>query len=114
MDRSKNQVESEKVTKKGIVLLTTLALALVMLFVFAKLGRDAVGINVEGLYKIGACYRNEEFGVTYKITHTTKGKSFANVVASDKYPSQEEYKLGAESHWSSVEPFGKLQPAACP
>lgn len=101
-------------SKKGIALATLMAGMLVMLFVFAKLGRDAVGVNIEGIYKIGQCYRNEEFGVTYKVTSTAKGRSFANVVASDKYPSQAEYKPGVETHWASVEPFGKLQPTACP
>jgi hypothetical protein len=101
-------------SKKGIVLFTFMAIVLVLIFVFAKLGRDVVGINVEGLYKIGECYGNDEFGVTYKVTNTSKGLSFATVVASDKYPSQEDYKMGAETRWSSVEPFGKLQPATCP
>lgn len=101
-------------SKKGIALTTLMAGMLVMLFVFAKLGRDAVGINIEGVYKIGQCYRHDEFGVTYKVTNTSKGRSFANIVASEKYPTHDEYKTGAETHWASVEPLGKLQPTACP
>lgn len=101
-------------SKKSIVLFALMGAILVTILVFAKLGHDVIGYNIEGIYKIGECYKNDEFGVTYKVTSTAKGKSFGSVVASEKYPSQDEYKLGFETHWSSVEPFGKMQPAPCP
>ncbi|MBS1971804.1 MAG: hypothetical protein JSU04_15940 [Bdellovibrionales bacterium] len=101
-------------SKKGLALTTLMGAMVVMLFVFAQLGRKAVGLNVEGIYKIGECYKNDEFGVTYKVTNTAKGRSFGTVIASEKYPSQEEYKMGAETNWSSVEPFGPMKPVSCP
>lgn len=100
--------------KKAFILAAVIVTFLVFAFVFVKLIRDAAGVGVEGIYKIGSCYKNDEFGVVYKVASTAKGRSFGHVLVSEKYPSQDTYKVGAVTDWSSNEPLGALQPVDCP
>lgn len=73
-----------------------------------------LGTGAEGLFKIGSCVRDDEFGVIYKITGTVKGKTQAQVVASEKYPSQDQYKIGYVKNMESNENPQKLYAATCP
>jgi hypothetical protein len=71
-----------------------------------------IGRDKEGLFKIGSCYRDDEFGLLYRIKGTVKDQTFALVLESSKYPSQ--YKVNEEKHWPSGSNPQKLYPVNCP
>ena len=77
-----------------------------------QIQNQLIGNNKEGLYAIGKCYRDDEFGVTYRVDRTVKGNTFATILESAKYPTQ--YPVKDERHWPSDENPQKLYPVNCP
>jgi len=96
-----------KLTFRILAGILGLAIAYVVFF------KMVTGVDSEGLFHVGDCYRNDEFGITYKVTGTAKGETFARVQVSDKYPSADDKKVGAETHWASNDNSQKLYPVAC-
>jgi len=88
-------------------------LVIIVLWVGAiQLQYYLLGTGKEGLFKIGACYRDDEMGLLYRIKGAVKGRTFALILESSKYPSQ--YKINEERSWSSSENLQKLYPVNCP
>jgi hypothetical protein len=100
-------VRALKLTLIGITLFVLLCV-LFSFFVTKKLRGQ------EGLFRVGSCVKDDEMGVTYKITGLVKDTTSAEVVLSDKYPSQESYKVGYQRNLRSDENPQKLYPIACP
>ncbi len=91
-------------------------LILILIYIAANwfIPRYFVGVGVEGLFKIGSCLRDDEFGVTYRVQGTAKNRTYAEVIISEKYPSQDKYKLGyVELLFSNANPQ-KLYAIPCP
>lgn len=81
-------------------------------FGLVEVQRYLVGTHAEGLFKIGSCYKDDEFGVVYRVEGTMKGRTSALILESSKYPSQ--YKVGDKRAWSSSENRQKLYAVVCP
>ncbi|MNJ92607.1 hypothetical protein D3C87_102800 [compost metagenome] len=90
-----------------------LVLVLVLFFVYHKLFQAPIE-DEKGLYAMGTCLKNIEFGVTYKVQNTVKGQTFAVTVSSEKYPSQEGFRVGTITHWSASELRSDLVSVDCP
>lgn len=89
------------------------ALVLLTIWIgYLQLQSFLVGVDKEGLFKVGGCYRDDEFGLLYRIQRTVKGQTFAVILESNKYPSQ--YKMDEEKHWPSNNNSQKLYPVKCP
>lgn len=98
--------------KKLLAALAVLIFILIGLNWFVS--RRLLGSGVEGLFKIGNCVRDDEFGVTYKVTGAIKGRTGVEIVLSERYPSHTNYKVGTIEQWPSNENSRKLYAVTCP
>ena len=91
-------------------------LTLISLYLAANwyVSKKLIGNDVEGLYRIDSCVRDEEFGINYKIVGAIKGRTEVKIIKSDKYPDQENYKVGRLEHIPSDENPRKLYAIKCP
>jgi hypothetical protein len=100
----------------GVLMAKKISIGLVVILLLSiglsQLQNYLISRNKEGLFKIGGCYRDDEFGLLYRIESTVKGQTSASILESTKYPTQ--YKVDERRHWPSNNNLRSLYPVACP
>lgn len=96
------------------ILIGLIAFAAIIYFVLNNYLQNSVGTNVETIFKLGGCLKDEEMGVTYKIDGPAKGSLGAEIIISEKYPSSDQYKVGNSLRLPLNENPQKLYAVRCP